>query len=106
MRNHLLFGAALLISVSASAQQQKKLAASMASVARDKYMMAHSADPIGSAPVAGPATPGQTQSAARTSTATPLNIIWTPVCQSMNALGCLVTESRPVQYNEDLDAVS
>ncbi|MBL7909566.1 MAG: T9SS type A sorting domain-containing protein [Bacteroidia bacterium] len=113
MKKQLLIGTALLAAVSAYPQngriRQKPTAiANMAQNVADKFMN----DPIR---VSSPATnkgvetlQDQTSKTSEESSIAmpPSTISWKLLCGSMNIAGMLVTQSRPLQYNNNVNSVS
>jgi len=108
MKKQLLLGSALLAAISAFPQNAKtrilpagKL--DMGAVLAQKYA-AQLNEPQQAATYQGPQLPEDNSTQAERGTAT--NISWALLCGSMNTYGMLVSQSRPLQYNATLNAVS
>jgi hypothetical protein len=109
MKKQLLLGTALLAAISAFPQNANKRAISpgkenMKSVFAQKYA-AQSVEPTSSSTSNyGPQQAPSNNETAEKSAAT--SISWNLLCGSMNTYGMLVSNSKPLQYNSKLNAVS
>ena len=108
MKKQLLLGSALLAAISAFPQNAKtriqpsgKL--DMGAVLAQKYA-AQTHEPSQTATHYGPQQADDNSTTAEKGTAT--SVTWNLLCGSMNTYGMLVSQSRPLQYNAKLNAVS
>ncbi|MEI6019864.1 MAG: T9SS type A sorting domain-containing protein [Bacteroidota bacterium] len=108
MKKQLLLGSALLAAISAFPQNAKtriqpagKL--DMGAVLAQKYA-AQLSEPAQSAAYQGPQASTEDEVTAERNAAT--SISWALLCGSMNTYGMLVQQSRPLQYNAAVNAVS
>ncbi len=115
MKKQLLLGSALLAAISAFPQQAVQKAAvkaesrNMAAFLAQKFQMQMSpVEPSGTTnPNQAPAVQGPTENPAqRSSSAIPVLPQWQAFTGSMNIYGNLVETSRPLQYNDELHAIS
>jgi hypothetical protein len=104
MKRQLLLGATMLTALAAVSQSQSKtFPTNVAEIAKEKYGFNRTQEP---GPSSTPAAPRQRIAAEKTAKAASLTINWNSVTSSMNALGVLVSETRSLDYNENLDAVA
>lgn len=110
MKKQLLLGTALLAAISAFPQSSDSKGGSSlvkrAGVLSSKYLMvSNNRNPVENTPgisnIVKPVGPQNQFQRSTTSSAT-----WFPLSGSMNIYGVLVGASKPLQYNDDLDAVS
>jgi hypothetical protein len=104
MKKHLLLGSAMLAAFSGAAQVAAvKASAHAAGVAYEKYSLLNKLE--GKSATASSAAAGISQNMVGKSASSGA-YTWNAIGNSMNVYGVLVSESKPLQMNEDLNAVS
>ena len=112
MKQHLLFGAALLGMYFAQAQSPANPVRPTGFVnikqAKEAYLKLDETQiPQGFKKLVGPEyNPAQSSSNLKTSNISSNSINWKLLCGSMNCYGQLVSQSRPLQYNDNVNVVS
>jgi hypothetical protein len=105
MKKHLLLGIALIAAVSAFPQSNRQLIrpSRMAAVPKGFPLKTVGVNETPVSPMYGSALePVQDES----QRGAPTSVTWKLLCGSMNTYGMLVSNSRPLQYNPNLNAVS
>ncbi|MEO6303134.1 MAG: hypothetical protein ABIP51_08165, partial [Bacteroidia bacterium] len=112
MKRQLLLGTALLAAISAFPQQAGKKPARFVDLSQRisaKFAVEENSNanykPAKQGPVQNPSDPTPEEIAAAV-TMPPSTINWKLLCGSANVYGMLVNQSRPLQYNDNLNTVT
>ncbi len=109
MKKQLLFGSALLAAITAYSQNtvSKPKPSGIINMAEKISMKFNAVEPQGNAKLNIPASiQASTAKDAAVSNVNATSISWKQIAGSANIFGMLISQTRPLQYNDDLNAIS